>query len=503
MAQEVLPSLPATDWRALAWRVVLAVGYWQDWQLERAQQHAIEARAAAVQNSDRAWEALVVALHGCLRSAAGQGSRALGDFVDAETLLESAGDRGLKRWAHTFLGYGFMHERLYELALPQMLIAQSIPEQPIDLKIGRLVELHTLASIHVRWAAELERVEHIDPMVRYEDVLRHVEQALSWLESADEERARVGGDDFWGDRFGRLRIHAKSFIEPETAVEDLERLRFTDVAHGNRDHGVEDSAHLARALRQVGRLHRAREVAYEGIELIGDQTPQTTRILVHHQLHVAQTELGVNGAYGIDDYVALCTRMLWEQRLGSMEAVRARRNYATLRQIHLETTRLTREDPLTGVANRRALDDWLGRNPVGPAAMVMIDLDGFKSVNDTYGHGVGDRVLRRVASCLAATSRTDDLIVRFGGDEFVIVLAGGIRDAQELGRRIRTQIVGLDLDGLPSGIVVSASVGAAEVGPGEPTTHLVDRADRYLMRTKRNRIPARVPRIDVAGVITD
>jgi diguanylate cyclase (GGDEF)-like protein len=124
-------------------------------------------------------------------------------------------------------------------------------------------------------------------------------------------------------------------------------------------------------------------------------------------------------------------------------------------------------------------------------------------VNDTYGHGVGDGVLRRVASCLAATSRTGDLIVRFGGDEFVIVLAGDIGDAHELSRRIRAQITSIDLDGLPSGIVVSASVGAADVGPGEPTTHLVARADRYLMRTKRKRLPARVPRIDVADVVPD
>ncbi len=503
MAQEVLPRLRGPHAHALAWRVVLVLGYWQDWQLERAQQEVIEARADAVDTRDRGWEALVVAMHGCLRSAAGQGSRALGDFVDAEVLLESAENPGLRRWAHTFIGYGFMHERLYEVALPQMLVAASIPEQPIDLPFSRLVELHTLVSLHLRWAAELERLDGFDPTVRSDDVLGHVAEALSWLERADEERARLARNDFWSDRFRRLRAHARSFVDPDAAIENLERMRFSDVARGQRDLGIEDSAHLARALRQVGRLHRAREVASEAVDLIGDQTQPMTRMLAHHQLHLAQRELGTDAGHGIDDYVALCTRMLWEQRLGSLEAVKSRRNYATLQRVHLETTRLTREDPLTSVANRRGLDDWLARHPVGPAAVVMIDLDGFKYINDTYGHGVGDRVLRRVAASLETNSRTDDLVVRFGGDEFVIVLAGDIGDAHELGRRVRAQIMGIDLDGLPTGLAVSASVGAADVGPGEATANLVERADRYLLRMKRNRTSSHAPGIDVADLVVD
>jgi diguanylate cyclase (GGDEF)-like protein len=489
-ARQVLPQLRPASEPALAWRTLLVLGEWRLLRFEVAQQLVIEGRAEAARAGSPGWEALFVALHGGIRSFAGQGTRALGDLVDAEILLTSCDNPGLRRWAQSFIGLGYLQERLYELALPQLLAAESTVEQPVKLEINRLVELHTLIDLHVRWAGELERAADVDPTVHTDDILTHVREALEWVERADEEQARVNDEDLWPRNFSRLRAHAQSFLEPEAAVDELERLRMNQLVRGRRESAIEDAAHLSRALRLLGQSNRACAVAREAVDLVDQHISTSSRMLAHHQLHAAQSELGIVVAHGLSDYVALCTRMLWEQRMRSVETVKARRNLASLQQVHQETTRLTREDPLTGVANRRGLDDWLERNPVGPAAMVMIDIDDFKSINDTYGHGVGDRVLRLVAQRLDTNSRAEDLVVRFGGDEFVILVAGDIGNAHELGRRIRRQILELDLDGLPPGINVSASVGAADVSAEERTTSLVERADRYLMAMKRARLPS-------------
>ena len=93
-------------------------------------------------------------------------------------------------------------------------------------------------------------------------------------------------------------------------------------------------------------------------------------------------------------------------------------------------------DPLTGLANRRLLDELLGRaiqraKRLGtPLSVVFLDLDTFKSVNDTYGHEAGDAVLRVTAARLQTAVRDADVVARYGGDEFIVVYEG-------IGRRRR------------------------------------------------------------------
>ncbi|SHM63979.1 GGDEF domain-containing protein [Cryptosporangium aurantiacum] len=123
-------------------------------------------------------------------------------------------------------------------------------------------------------------------------------------------------------------------------------------------------------------------------------------------------------------------------------------------------------DALTGLANRALL---YSRDAAlqGNGALLGIDLDGFKGVNDTYGHATGDAVLRTVASRLRTCVGTDDLVVRTGGDEFVIVLRGADRDAAEAAaHRVRTALTGpVPTDDGPLRIGVSVGV-AVTSGPG-------------------------------------
>jgi diguanylate cyclase (GGDEF)-like protein len=120
----------------------------------------------------------------------------------------------------------------------------------------------------------------------------------------------------------------------------------------------------------------------------------------------------------------------------------------------LETQALA--DPLTGVANRRSFDDDLARgiawsNATGqPIALLTMDVDHFKQINDTWGHAVGDQALQQIANALRRVARrTDDVVARLGGDEFVVLLRTDRTGARRAADEIRSQVAAID--GLPSG----------------------------------------------------
>jgi diguanylate cyclase (GGDEF)-like protein len=154
-----------------------------------------------------------------------------------------------------------------------------------------------------------------------------------------------------------------------------------------------------------------------------------------------------------------------------------------------ETDALT--DGLTGLHNRRALDGALSRLGKSDTeyAILQMDLDRFKQVNDTLGHGVGDTVLKRVASILRSQTRQDDLLVRAGGDEFVIVCPGltdHLRLTSLAAGLIRDISEPAKIDG--QDVTIGASIGIAvsiKAELGDPAS-CVSRADVALYAAKRS-----------------
>ncbi|HEY3248327.1 MAG TPA: GGDEF domain-containing protein [bacterium] len=146
-------------------------------------------------------------------------------------------------------------------------------------------------------------------------------------------------------------------------------------------------------------------------------------------------------------------------------------------------------DALTGLGNRRALRDHLKRELRRatrynmPLSLIVVDLDGFKTVNDRYGHLRADDLLRRLAQALRRSSRESDFAARFGGDEFVLVLPQTVRaEALRMAERVRATIEDF---ALLEGVALTASIGVAMFPrDGLGGQDLIDAADRAMYRVK-------------------
>lgn len=168
-------------------------------------------------------------------------------------------------------------------------------------------------------------------------------------------------------------------------------------------------------------------------------------------------------------------------------------------QAQQEKSRLEQQavtDGLTGLANRGRFDQFLGEQFAGalsaqrPLALVMLDVDHFKKVNDKHGHPAGDVVLQRIAKLAKAAARSQDLAARYGGEEFALVLPNMSRaDALAVGEALRREVASRPVEVDGKTIAVTASVGVAALEPGTPLKephHLVKAADLALYAAKKS-----------------
>ena len=160
-------------------------------------------------------------------------------------------------------------------------------------------------------------------------------------------------------------------------------------------------------------------------------------------------------------------------------------------QLH-ETRKQAHSDHLTGLANRKRFDQELERLTGESArdgtalSLMLLDLDHFKTFNDTHGHPTGDMVLKLLARALRSAVSDSEVVARYGGEEFAIILPNSaVACAKAVGERIRERLAGstLTLKSKSKDLgQITVSIGVAEYQPGEPLEFLVERADAALYR---------------------
>jgi diguanylate cyclase (GGDEF)-like protein len=242
---------------------------------------------------------------------------------------------------------------------------------------------------------------------------------------------------------------------------------------------------------------------YRGLLTIG-QYIGVTRTLQSHVWHI-KGSLRLVAEYDIEELERLNDTVLGLNR----EYAKAQLDLAQInlklqqREAQIVATSLT--DPLTGVGNRRQLDQALvaeinraDREGTLLSAF-MADLDHFKVVNDTYGHEAGDRVLAAFGGLLRRSTRATDVVARFGGEEFVVLMPNtDLANAYAIANRIRGSLAAAPVEALSK--TVTASFGVAERAPREQGHDLLRRADAALYEAKRSGRNCVVTQSNAAGI---
>jgi diguanylate cyclase len=440
--------------------------------------------AAAIEPDDVAWRAKALSLLGDASLRLGRAAQAVDALAEAYGLVQNRtpqryNDLSAATGVATVLG----HAQLFEPAdalFTLCLRSPAMSGQDEVTGVARVIVLQDLASLHAAWGAALDldgRPEQA--RTRY---LRAAEVALAMMAAAGDAEMYARGsviEAFVQQRLGQPELGAARLRDAMTRF-DLRR-ELPEV--------------LVARLGLAGQLTREGDVegAREQLTAMLDGALVTDRVVweLSALAALAENELAAHGPHPAAQYLQEARRTashrLWAERESRFFALQDRLN---LRALAAQTSHLTREaliDPLTGLGNRRMLDAGIA-DSLGGAAL-FVDVDLFKAVNDTYSHAVGDEVLRRIADILRVHCRSHDVVVRFGGDEFVVLLpTTGAAEAAAVGERVRSAVAREDWDDVGPGLRVSVSVGVASGAVGD---RVVKDADAALFEAKssgRNRV---------------
>ncbi|WP_341720084.1 GGDEF domain-containing protein [Micromonospora sp. FIMYZ51] len=447
--------------------------------------------AAADREGSAGWRSCALSLRATRRLRLGDQDIAeydieavLRDLVSAETaLLADEPDPVIRGNARTGIAIGYAQLRLYELAGPQFQAAYEAACRASYPDNGnRAMWLCNLAELNLMWALELYQIGQVAEAEKHTTVAE--EYAVRAAAEASGPQAEV-----W--RLSALLYAACSRADrqdPAGAAVDIPRYIGLLETFGLREQHQElllCRPFHAVALRRSGRPEEALRVIQDAVASLAPDPDWLISAALHRTHAVLLSATGSSDAVPGLTYGDALAELLWRQRQRWLHTAMTMQSYDVLRWQHEQAERAARTDPLTGVANRRGLDIFLrnltapGTVADQPVAVLTVDIDRFKQINDSLGHATGDDVLRAVAELLTSKVRKGDFVARLGGDEFVAILPGADTGAAtEVAKRTVAAIAGL------TAWPVNVSVGVAS-GPAYLIDETLTRADSAMYAAKR------------------
>lgn len=415
------------------------------------------------------------------RFARGEGNRALDELADALAELSNLREaRRASASAFLTVANAASAAGLYEMSASLLRRATEMAHVVALPFLSRMVDA-TVARNELRLAADLEVIGRTDEAAaRYREALRAAVRAQSGEPTNHWRRAGRLYEGFAWTSMG----------EPEIGrIALLEALGPRSVPLDNEDTLIMRLG-LARACTALGLTHDART----HLQLTVGRMDRTYSHLWQVAIVLAAAEVDriEHGDHPAMKHAMYATQVLanslWEERERRLEAVMVRMEMLALAQENARVGQAATEDPLTRLGNRRRLDDALaefGGVEDEAVCVLFIDLDTFKRVNDAFSHATGDQVLMKVADLIRRETRDADVLVRYGGDEFVIMLRGAdLNTAVRVGERIRAAVESYPWRQLARGLGATISVGVAERRTGMTYLDVLSAADSALRAAK-------------------
>jgi len=438
--------------------------------------------AAAERERSPGWQACALGTRAAQRSRVGETTSAeydldgvLRDLVSAETFVVEETEPVASVNAQVAIAIGFFELRLYELVGPHFQAAYEISAADRGQNGNRAMWLLNLAELHLHWALELYLVGQVDAAEG------HTAQAEQFSLRAAAETA--GADaEVWREYALLSAACAKADRDdPAGAAVDIAHYLGLLEARGMSELLLAFSRPFhAVALRRSGRPTEALRVIEHAVACLPKDTGVLLTAATHRTHALLLTAHGSGEARVIMAYGDTLAAALWQQRQRTLHSVQTIRSLEQMRVRHEQASRAADLDALTGIANRRAFDDAVLRaqaSPEATMAVLVIDTDKFKQINDTAGHAAGDAALRAIADVLTRQVRDQDMLARLGGDEFAVLLPEAAAAYGVAARMVHA------VRGLPN-CPATLSIGIAR-GPAGELVEILRRADAAMYRVKR------------------
>ncbi|MGW4826980.1 diguanylate cyclase domain-containing protein [Amycolatopsis japonica] len=361
--------------------------------------------------------------------------------------------------------------------------AQAIRDSASPHEIA--LQLINRVKMLLGWGLRLERIERYDEGADKFRTAASMAQAAEgpFTESLFPRKAGVPAIDQVG-----VLAAAAALASPDSShIERLTSLLHPELVFPHEREII--AIALARCLDNDGRREDALQVLKEVREDNEEGSLPSMRLNLARELARLDTtpDYASGASQSLIDYATILETEMWSLRESQIATLNARREHERLSAEHGAITQQALQDPLTGLPNRRALDEKLrslaSSADAQPLAVALVDLDGFKDVNDKQSHAEGDNVLRVIASTLRDALRGDDVVARYGGDEFIVLLPGAPVSAakQALGRSVNA------VASLPHHLShgVTLSVGLVSLRPQERAEQVLARADAAMYQAKR------------------